>query len=189
MKKIKKTAQPRWPVPWEFHGNVAEGMNRQGKIGPLPPGIREELNRRLQNGEAPAGLADWLNGPVAQAALSGARGQQKVTLQDLAAWEKGGFRRWQVKKDTETKIAQQCRVWVLQSQTREKLFGRRLSYFEAMNEMRALDGLSPLSREDIPPDEDWDTIRTDRPTAAEREEIWKQILSVDDGENEDEAKP
>ena len=37
-------------------------MSRRGKIARLPEEIREELNRRLADGEPGSSLARWLNG-------------------------------------------------------------------------------------------------------------------------------
>ena len=37
-------------------------MTRRGKIARLPRAVREELNRRLLNGETGARLVAWLNG-------------------------------------------------------------------------------------------------------------------------------
>ena len=36
-------------------------MTRHGKIARLPHPIREQINRRLQNGEANKQTAEWLN--------------------------------------------------------------------------------------------------------------------------------
>jgi hypothetical protein len=38
-------------------------MTRNGKIVRLPRSIREELNRRLDNGEQGKALVEWLNSP------------------------------------------------------------------------------------------------------------------------------
>ena len=40
-------------------------MTRLGKIARLPRKLREELNVRLQNGEAGTELVEWLNGLAA----------------------------------------------------------------------------------------------------------------------------
>ena len=36
-------------------------MTRKGKIARLPQAIREQINRRLQNGEEGKQIAEWLN--------------------------------------------------------------------------------------------------------------------------------
>ncbi len=185
MKAGKKVARPRWLVAWGCEGNGVGRMIRPGKIARLPRGIREELNRRLQQGERGAPLANWLNGlPETKAALARDLGGPKVTLRNLAEWEKGGFRDWQGKQETESKIVRQFWGWVQQQQTQDKLFGRPLSYFEQGNKMRQILGLAPLRREDMPPDEDWDYI----PTRAERRKAARQILRLDPPD-EDEEEP
>ena len=46
-------------------------MTGRGKIARLPVELREELNRRIRNGEPGTGLIEWLNGlPEMQAVLA-----------------------------------------------------------------------------------------------------------------------
>ena len=60
---------------------------RKGKIGRLPHAVREELNRRLWDGEAGGSLLAWLNGlPRAEA--------RAITKQNLSEWRKGGWEDW-----------------------------------------------------------------------------------------------
>lgn len=185
MKKGKKAERPKWPVAWECGGNGPGRINRHGKIGRLPRGIREELNRRLQQGERGAPLANWLNGlPETQAALARDLGRRKVTLRHLARWEKGGFRDWQAKQDTESRIVRQFQGWVQQQQTQDQLFGRPLSNFEIFSKMREILGMEPIRREDMPPEEDWDYV----PTRAERRKAARQIIGLEPPD-EDEEEP
>ena len=55
--------------------------SRRGKIARLPRTIREELNRRLRDGESGTKLLAWLNAlPEVQCIVS--------------EWRKGGYREW-----------------------------------------------------------------------------------------------
>ena len=63
-----------------------------GKIGRLPRNIREELNRRLDDGEPGGKILKWLNArPEVPAAGFGGRG---INAQNLSNWRKGGFQHW-----------------------------------------------------------------------------------------------
>jgi len=70
-------------------------MTGAGKIARLPRDIREQLNRRLQDGERGTDLAAWLNRlPETQTARSPESGGNRFSEQDLSAWEQGGHRDW-----------------------------------------------------------------------------------------------
>ena len=75
-------------------------MARIGKIARLPQEVREELNRRLADGEVGGSLLRWLNGlPAAREVLEGLFGGTAITKQNLSEWRKGGFREWQTRQD------------------------------------------------------------------------------------------
>ncbi len=66
-------------------------MTRNGKIARLPQTVREELNRRLQNGEMGTRLLVWLNGhPEVQRVLAADFGQRPINGPNLTAWKSGG---------------------------------------------------------------------------------------------------
>ena len=68
---------------------------RNGKIARLPREIREQLNRRLQDGELGARLVNWLNGlPEVQEILKDQFGGRAVTEQNLSEWKQGGYQDW-----------------------------------------------------------------------------------------------
>jgi len=71
------------------------GATRNGKIARLPKDIREELNRRLEDGEPGKHLVAWLNEqePV-RTVLQGQFGGRPVSEQNLSEWKAGGFREW-----------------------------------------------------------------------------------------------
>jgi hypothetical protein len=69
---------------------------RTGKIARLPREVREELNRRLADGEAARRLLEWLNAlPTVQAVLAAEFGGRAVNEQNLTAWRQGGFIDWE----------------------------------------------------------------------------------------------
>lgn len=185
MKAGKKAVRPRWPVAWGCDGNGAGRIIRPGKIARLPRGIREELNRRLQKGERGAPLADWLNGlPETQAALARDLGGPKITLKNLVEWEKGGFRDWRAKQDTESRIVQQFWGWVRQPQTREKIFGPPMTEFLMRNYIHQTFGREPIAREDIPPGMNWDIPLNNRKERIKC--FWRIIGLPPPGEDEEE---
>ena len=80
-------------------------ITRIGKIGRLPRQVRNELNRRLLEGEPGITLVDWLNGqPSVKAVLDRWFGGRPVTEQNLSEWKQGGFEDWQRQEE--------ARAWV-----------------------------------------------------------------------------
>jgi hypothetical protein len=76
-------------------------MARNGKIARLPRDIREELNRRLQDGEPGGPLLAWLNPlPAVQAVLAREFGGCAISKQNLCEWRAGGFAEWQARQET-----------------------------------------------------------------------------------------
>lgn len=67
----------------------------RGKIGRLPPELREEVNRRMERGEPAATLLAWLNAlPEVQALLAAEFKGKPITEQNVSLWRKFGFRDW-----------------------------------------------------------------------------------------------
>ena len=76
-------------------------MARNGKIARQPREIRDELNRRLQNGQQGAPLLAWLNGlPQVRQTLVEGFGGIAISKQNLSEWRAGGFAEWQARQDT-----------------------------------------------------------------------------------------
>ena len=76
-------------------------MARNGKIARLPLEIRDELNRRLQDGEQGGRLLAWLNAqPSVQEALAREFGGSVISKQNLCEWRAGGFAEWQSRQET-----------------------------------------------------------------------------------------
>ena len=75
-------------------------MSRRGKIARLPEEIREELNRRLADGEPGSSLARWLNGlPAVREMLERYFGGRDINEPNLCAWRTGGFAELRLRED------------------------------------------------------------------------------------------
>jgi len=71
-----------------------------GKIGRLPEAIREELNRRLADGEPGGPLMEWLNGlPEVRAVLAAQFEGSPIKEPNLSKWRTGGYQRWLQKRE------------------------------------------------------------------------------------------
>src|SRR5713101_3779194 len=74
---------------------------RISKIARLPRDIREQLNRRLQDGELGQDLVVWLNSlPKIQAVVKSEFGDRPVTEQNLSDWRRAGYRDWLIQQET-----------------------------------------------------------------------------------------
>ena len=75
-------------------------MTRNGKIARLPCSIRDQLNRRLQDGEQGKDLVQWLSTlPEVQAVVKREFAGHPIRAQNISEWRKGGFREWQLQQD------------------------------------------------------------------------------------------
>jgi hypothetical protein len=74
---------------------------RISKIARLPRDIRDQLNRRLQDGELGQDLVVWLNSlPKVQALVKSELGGRPVTEQNLSDWRRAGYRDWLIQQET-----------------------------------------------------------------------------------------
>jgi hypothetical protein len=70
-------------------------MTRTGKIARLPREIRNQLNRRLDDGEPGVQLVAWLNSlHEVQAVLKAEFGGRSINEPNLTDWKNGGYRQW-----------------------------------------------------------------------------------------------
>jgi len=80
-------------------------MTRNGKIARLARTIRDELNRRLQDGEPGVRLVDWLNGlPDTQRVLATDFAGRPINEQNLSEWKAGGYRDWLARQETLSQV-------------------------------------------------------------------------------------
>jgi len=76
-------------------------MTRTGKIARLPRDLRDQLNRRLQDGEPGTQLVVWLNGlEQARQVLAQDFGGREISEQNLSEWKQGGYQDWLARQET-----------------------------------------------------------------------------------------
>jgi hypothetical protein len=76
-------------------------MTRNGKIARLPRQLREQLNRRLADGEPGNRLVEWLNElPEVRAALAENFNGRKISEQNLSEWKQRGYQEWLARQET-----------------------------------------------------------------------------------------
>jgi hypothetical protein len=72
----------------------------KGKIARLPRQIREQLNRRLQDGGSGKEIVKWLNSmPEVLKVLAAEFNGHPMRQQNLSEWRKGGYREWLAEQD------------------------------------------------------------------------------------------
>jgi len=70
-------------------------MTRTGKIARLPAALRDEINRRLENGQKSKTILPWLNGlPEVKAVVEAEFEGNLITKQNLSEWKTGGYAAW-----------------------------------------------------------------------------------------------
>jgi len=75
-------------------------MTRKGKIARLPLTIREQINRRLQNGDKNKHITEWLNTlPEVSAAMSAEFENDPINETNLSNWKLGGYRDWEAQQE------------------------------------------------------------------------------------------
>jgi len=78
-----------------------------GKIARLPREHREQLNRRLRNGEPGKGIVKWLNAlPEVQNILAAEFAGHPVREQNLSEWKQHGYREWLVHQEVQESLGE-----------------------------------------------------------------------------------
>src|SRR5678815_154960 len=93
---VKETSEAdETPInPAQFPDPIS--ANRNGKIAKLSRPTREEVNRRLQEGQSGPVILAWLNAdPHAREILAEHFEGRPFNLQNLTEWRHGGYREWQ----------------------------------------------------------------------------------------------
>jgi hypothetical protein len=76
-------------------------MSRNGKIARLPGSIREQVNRRLENGENGRDVIAWLNAnDEVKAVLARDFDGHEINDVNLCQWRQGGYRDWEMQQAT-----------------------------------------------------------------------------------------
>jgi len=74
--------------------------NRNGKIACLPETVRNELNRRLHDGERGQPLIAWLNDlPDVRQIMKKLFHGKPITAANLSHWRNGGYRDWRLEHE------------------------------------------------------------------------------------------
>ena len=85
----------------------------KGKIGRLPKGLQEQVNRQLENGEPGAAVAAWLNGlPEVQAVMAAQFNGQPVAAHNVSQWRRHGHRNWLWQREAMAMAAESGRLQV-----------------------------------------------------------------------------
>jgi hypothetical protein len=76
-------------------------MTRTGKIARLPRDLRNQLNRRIADGESGIHLVEWLNGvEQVRHVLAQDFGGREISEQNLSEWKAGGHQDWLARQET-----------------------------------------------------------------------------------------
>lgn len=76
-------------------------MAGSGKIDRLPFELREQVNRRLRDGETGRKICAWLNAlPEVRPVLAEHFDGEDITEQNLSNWRQGGYAKWLSRQDT-----------------------------------------------------------------------------------------
>ena len=79
---------------------------RRGKIAQCPRSVREELCRRLDDGQQGPEILAWINGLAdVQAMLAAKFGGERVSDNNLSQWFKGGYKEWRQQQEGVEKTA------------------------------------------------------------------------------------
>jgi hypothetical protein len=77
-----------------------------GKIGRLPKCTRDDLGRRIEDGEPGKELVKWLNGlSGVQRVLKEQFGERPITEQNLSEWKQGGHQEWLRQEETRSVVS------------------------------------------------------------------------------------
>jgi len=78
-----------------------------GKIGRLPPNLREQLNQRLEQGEPGGRLLEWVKGlPAVRGLLARDFAGEPISAQNLSNWRGGGYQHWLKQQDRRALVRQ-----------------------------------------------------------------------------------
>ena len=124
---------------------------RTGKIARLPAPIRNELNRRLNNGALGRELVPWLNAlSEVQSVLAHRFGHRPITEDNISAWRHGGFKEWLLEEERHARLRElsdQCperdpalRARRIEAFTQEQLaleLAEELEHLSAMTDLEA----------------------------------------------------
>jgi hypothetical protein len=95
---IQVAPQPAQPNPATDNPEHEHALT--GKIARLPKDLRDQLNRRLENGDPASEILPWLNElPVVKTILTRHFDGVPVSDKNLTTWRQGGHQRWLQKRE------------------------------------------------------------------------------------------
>jgi hypothetical protein len=101
--RLLNSSNPPTPTAADPNRPNENPMTGNGKIARLPRAIRDELNRRMDDGQTGKELLPWLNGlPEVQKLLAEQFAGRPIIKQNLCEWRAGGHRAWQARQETLT---------------------------------------------------------------------------------------
>ena len=124
-------------------------MALNSKISRLPRTVRDELNRRLDDGAKGPELLPWLNGlPETQAMLKKHYGGIEISDQNLSNWRETGFAEWQSQQQHVIKIKRMSELAMsVAGNAGDILKGARA--ISAGHLMQVLENLDPDAQEQL----------------------------------------
>jgi hypothetical protein len=146
----------------------------------LPNEVREELNRRLQDGEQGKDLLAWLNAlPKVRKVLTAHFGGRPISKQNLSEWKQGGYRDWGRAEETRVRVSQLVEEAAgLENLGNDSPLSERLATVLVAELAGAI---GALREESMPPDERWQRLRESVQALAQlrREEHRAGKLRID----------
>ena len=83
-------------------------MSRIGKIARLPHDIREQLNRRLMDGQSGPDILEWVNElPQCRQMLAQKFASHPIDQSNLYEWRHGGYEEWLYHEDRRDRLGAQ----------------------------------------------------------------------------------
>jgi hypothetical protein len=125
-------------------------MPQPGKIACFPASIREELNRRLFNGENGKHLVAWLNAlPEALAAVNREFDGKPISKNNLSYWRKTGYQLWKDAREKREVAAALIRESPGMPEAEQQALSKRINAIfigDILMQLRRMDAMREGSR-------------------------------------------
>jgi|SRR5579859_4348704 len=83
-----------------------------GKISRLPRDLRDQLHRRLDDGQSENDILPWLNSlPEVQAVLKQFFKGEPISPNNLSQYRQRGFRRWKTLQSASEFLSEEVKSW------------------------------------------------------------------------------
>jgi hypothetical protein len=132
-------------------------MAARGKIARLPHEIREQLNRRMRNGEKGRGLVEWLNSLLeVKGVLAAEFGGQPILEQNLSQYRRRGYRDWVNKQEAFEEVQRQVKE---SAEFEQAVPGGLSDRFANFVVLRYASAMSQLRQKGADTEKDWRRLR------------------------------